>query len=94
MDHCQPGGSGRPVHAAFHPGQFPAGENREARALVYQSPGFSRTLPPLPTLGRALLIAAVSAAPVVSPEGARTLTEDIAQLFSSGLIMITEVGSW
>ena len=24
------GGSGRPVHAAFHPGQFPAGENREA----------------------------------------------------------------
>src|SRR5690348_15053119 len=44
-------------------------------ALVYQSPGSSSTLPPAPTPPSAVLIAAVSAAPVLSVDGVRTMVD-------------------
>src|SRR6266516_4298870 len=44
-------------------------------ASVYQSPGPSRTLPPPPTLPSAVLIAAVSVAPVLSVDGMRTMVD-------------------
>src|ERR1043166_7979703 len=50
-------------------------------ALVYQLPGPSSTLPPAPALPRAVLTAAVSVAPVVSPEGIRAMLDGIVPPF-------------
>jgi hypothetical protein len=54
-----------------------APEGTFSGASVYQSPGPSSTFPPAPTPFKAVLIAAVSAAPEVSPEGASTALDGI-----------------